>query len=149
MLQLNKSQATNTVAFYPDFPISSSSTEVRFSGSQDYDRSASAWDASVISNVNDTPWVIAEFSGSLLPSASGLYTYDVYELITTQTLLTWNLTNIQWQLANTTWDNAVGPVTSLGGKLTTTRAYISGSDVPVFTQYESPNENGAYITYLG
>ena len=150
MLQLNKSQATNTVAFYPDFPISSSSTEVRFSGSQDYDRSASAWDASVISNVNDTPWVIAEFSGSLLPSASGLYTYDVFELfIVTGSALIWNTKNTQWQLTNVVWNDTTSSVTTVGNKLTTTRAYISGSDVPVFTQYESPNENGAYITYLG
>ena len=46
-------------------------------------------------------------------------------------------------------DNAQNFFGVVGDKLTTTRAFISGSDVPVFTQYESPNENGTYITYLG
>lgn len=146
MLQLSKGLAVNTVTFYPNSSISASITQVRFSGSQDYDRSASSWDANVLSNVADTPYVIAQFSGSVLPSASGLYTYDVFEL-TVGAPLIWNTTNIQWQLANTIWNAAGG--TTIGDKLTTTRAFISGSDVPVFTQYESPNENGAYITYLG
>ena len=146
MLQLSKGLATNIVAFYPDIPISSSATQIRFSGSQDYDRSSSVFDAVVTSNVDETPYIIAEFSGSLLPSASGLFSYDVFELKPGPSPI-WNTTNIQWQLANTIW-NATGSIIT-GSKLTTTRAFISGSDVPVFTQYESPNENGTYITYLG
>jgi hypothetical protein len=146
MLQLNQSQATNTVAFYPDVPITSSATQIKFSGSQDYDRSASFWYANVVSNATVTPWVIAEFNGSLLPDATGLYTYDIYEFIGGVSLI-WNTTNTQWQLTNDIWNIAGGGV--VGEKLVTTRAWISGSDVPVFTQYESPDENGAYITYLG
>jgi hypothetical protein len=146
MLQLSKGLATNIVAFYPDVPISSSVTQIRFSGSQDYDRSSSVFDAVVTSNVDETPYVIAEFSGSLLPSASGLFSYDVFELELGAPLI-WNTTNIQWQLANTIWNAAGGTV--VGDKLVSLRAFNSGSDVPVFTQYESPNENGTYITYLG
>jgi hypothetical protein len=146
MLQLSKGLATNIVAFYPDIPISSSATQIRFSGSQDYDRSSSVFDAVVTSNVDETPYVIAEFSGSLLPSASGLFSYDVFELVP-GTPLIWNTTNTQWQLTNTIWNAAGGTV--VGDKLVSLRAFNSGSDVPVFTQYESPNENGAYITYLG
>lgn len=146
MLQLSKGLATNIVAFYPDIPISSSATQIRFSGSQDYDRSSSVFDAVVTSNVDETPYIIAEFSGSLLPSASGLFSYDVFELALGSPLI-WNTSNIQWQLANTIWNTATGTV--VGDKLVSLRAFNSGSDVPVFTQYESPNENGTYITYLG
>ena len=146
MLQLSKGLATNIVAFYPDIPISSSATQIRFSGSQDYDRSSSVFDAVVTSNVDETPYVIAEFSGSLLPSASGLFSYDVFELEVGAPLI-WNLTNTQWQLTTAVWNTAGGTV--VGDKLVSLRAFNSGSDVPVFTQYESPNENGTYITYLG
>jgi hypothetical protein len=146
MLQLSKGLATNIVAFYPDIPISSSATQIRFSGSQDYDRSSSVFDAVVTSNVDETPYVIAEFSGSLLPSASGLFSYDVFELVLGASLI-WNTTNTQWQLTTTTWNSTGSLVTA--DKLVSLRAFNSGSDVPVFTQYESPNENGTYITYLG
>ena len=146
MLQLSKGLATNIVAFYPDIPISASVTQIRFSGSQDYDRSASIFDAVVTSNVDETPYVIAEFSGSLLPSASGLFSYDVFELEVGAPLI-WNTTNTQWQLTTAIWNIATGIV--VGDKLVSLRAFNSGSDVPVFMQYESPNENGTYITYLG
>jgi hypothetical protein len=146
MLQLNKSLATNIVAFYPDTPISASTTQIRFSGSQDYDRSSSIFDATVSSSVDVTPYVIAEFPGLLLPSASGFYSYDVFELVLGAPLI-WNTTNIQWQLANTTWNATTGTV--VGNKLVSLRAFNSGSDVPVFTQYQSPDENGTYTTYLG
>ena len=149
MLQLSKALATNIVAFYPDIPISASVTQIRFSGSQDYDRSASIFDAVVTSNVDETPYVIAELSGSLLSSASGLFSYDVFELVISNTAsLVWNTTNTQWQLTTTNWNTTSGSLI-IGDKLVSLRAFNSGSDVPVFTQYESPNENGAYITYLG
>ena len=147
MLQLSKNQATNTIAIYPNVAIDSTITTIRLSGSQDYDRSASYVDATIISNPSNTPLVIAQFSGSALPSASGLYTYDIYEIV--PDFLVWNLTAINWNAAPQQWNNATGSAIIIGDKLTTERAWISGSDVPVFTQYESPDENGAYITYLG
>ena len=144
MLQLNKSQTTNTVAFYPDSPISASVIQVRFSGSQDYDRSPTTFDGTVISNVANTPWVISQVSGSSLPAASGFYTLDVYELAID--LLVWNTATIDWEDANTQWQETKS-ITEFD-LLATLRAYNSGSDVPEFTQYVSPNENGAYTTYL-
>lgn len=146
MLQLNKSQTLNTIAFYPDIAVDSSVTLLLLSGSQDYGKSGSSFTAAVTSNPNVTPWVIARFSGSILPNATGFYTYDIYEY-TTGSALIWNLTNTQWQAEATTWD-ASGSVT-IGDKLVTTRAFISGSDVEPITQYVSPDENGAYTVYLG
>jgi hypothetical protein len=146
MLQLNKSQATNTIAFYPDIPLSVSITQIKLSGSQDYGRSGSEFIATVVSNADNTPWVIAQFSGSVLPEATGLYTYEIYELTAGPGLI-WNLTNTQWQVESTIW-NATGSI-GVGDLLVTTRAFISGSDVTPITQYVSPDENGAYTVYLG
>lgn len=143
MLQLNKSQATNTIAFYPDIPLSAGVTQIQLSGSQDYSRTGSVVNANVVSNADTTPWVIAELAGALLPDASGFYTYDIYE-ISPGSSLVWNTTNTQWQLTNTLWNAGTA-----ANKLVTTRALISGSDVTPITQYVSPDENGAYTTYLG
>jgi hypothetical protein len=146
MLQISRNQANNVIAFYPDIVISSGSTYVYLSGSQDYDRNPSVFTAFVLSTASLTPWVIAEFNGNLLPTASGFYTYNIYEFFPGTTLV-WNTTNTQWQLANTLW-NSTGSG-GVGDYLVTTRAFISGSDVTPITQYVSPDENGAYTTYLG
>jgi triosephosphate isomerase len=50
-------------------------------------------------------------------------------------------------MANTTWDDAI--FNKVGDLITTVRAFVSGSDVTPITQYVSPNENGAYTTYIG
>ena len=147
MLQLSKNQATNTVAFYPNALITSSAvTSVYFSGSQDYDRFPSTFTGNIISNYLTTPWVVVEVSGSSLPTPTGFFTYNIYEY-SVGDLYIWNLTNVDWDSLNDTWD-AAGAVT-IGNLLATERAFNSGSDVPVFTQYVSPDENGTYTTYLG
>lgn len=147
MLQLNQSKTTNTVAFYPDTPITSSAiVSVVFSGSQDYDRNPTRFIGDIISNYKTTPWVISEISGSSLPNASGFYTLHIYEGIDDSPYI-WNLTDVAWNLLNETWDNA--NFVRAGEYLATERAFNSGSDVTPITQYVSPNENGAYTTYLG
>ena len=146
MIQLSKNQTTNTVAVLPDTEITGTIVGLRFSGSQDYNRNTASFDGDLISNFDNTDWAIAQISGSTLPSASGLYTFDVIRIIASGPAI-WNTFNEQWQLADTPWDDAM--YFELGEQLTTVRAYNSGSDVPVFTQYQSPNENGFYTTYLG
>jgi len=144
MLQLNKSQTTNTIAFYPNELTTGSL--VYFSGSQDYDKSTSSFAATIISNPLTTPWIVAQVSGSLLPSASGQYTYDVYDL-TIGGALVWNLANTNWNEELTVWNDTSS--ISVGDLISNERAFISGSDVVPVTEYVSPDENGAYITYLG
>jgi hypothetical protein len=146
MLQLSRNQANNVIALYPDITISTGSTYIFLSGSQDYDRNPSSFAAFVLSTASLTPWVIAEFNGNLLPTASGFYTFGVYEYSIGNTLV-WNTTNTQWQLTNVIWNDSSSAV--IGDLLVTTRAFISGSDVTPITQYVSPDENGAYTTYLG
>ena len=146
MLQLSKNQATNTIAIYPEVTPTGSAVGIRLSGSQDYDRNPSVIDGNIVTGPNSSPWVISQLSSSMIPDASGLYTYQVYDLYSSGPPLIWNLTTTQWQLETALWNQGGLLPNQL---LTTVRAYVSGADVPVFTQYESPNENGAYTTYLG
>ena len=144
MLQLNKSQVVNTIAFYPNELIPSGS-DVILSFTQSYSNTVTgSFEANVISIPQDTPYIIANFSGSVLPSASGQYDFDIFEAIAGQAL-TWNLTNIQWQLATSSWDGAA----TKGDLISQERAIISGSDVTPITEYLSPNENARYKVYLG
>jgi len=146
MFQLNKSQDVNTVAFYPNEVIASGSG-VLFVYSQSYSNTVTgSIQASVISNPSNTSWVIAQFSGSLLPSASGQYTFESYELVLSGSAV-WNLDITQWQAAATQWQDAQG--TLLSDLISTDRAIISGSDVEPITEYVSPDDNGRYIVYLG
>ena len=81
MIQLSKNQTTNTVAVLPDTEITGAIVGLRFSGSQDYNRNSTYFDGDLISNFDNTDWAIAQISGSTLPSASGLYTFDVIRII--------------------------------------------------------------------
>ena len=145
MLQLNKSQAVNTIAFYPNIlPGLGSSVLLNFT--QSYSNTVTgSIQANVISNPANTPWVVAQFSGSLLPSASGQYSFYIYELVPAVAI--WNLDVDQWQAANTVWNLASG--SNLADLISEERAIISGSDVTPITEYVSPNENARYKVYLG
>jgi hypothetical protein len=145
MFQLNKSEAVNTIAFYPNELTTGSAVILEYT--QSYSKTVNGnIEADVISNPINTPWIIAQFSGSLLPSASGQYDFNIYELILGAPTI-WNQANIQWQLETDTWDDA-GSNTK-GDLISVERAFISGSDVTPITEYLSPNENARYTVYLG
>ena len=145
MFQLSKGQPVNTIAFYPNELTTGSVVLLEFT--QSYSNTVTgSFTASVISNVADTPYVIAQFSGSSLPSASGQYDFKIFNF-TPALGLVWNTTNIQWQLANTTWE--AGSTAIIGDQISADRAIISGSDVTPITEYLSPNENARYKVYLG
>jgi hypothetical protein len=145
MFQLSKSQAVNTIAFYPNELTTGSVILLEYTQSYSNTVTGSIV-ADVISNPQNTPWVIAQFSGSFLPSASGQYDFKIFDL-TQGSPLIWNTTNTQWQLTITNW-NASGS-TILGDKISEERAIISGSDVTPITEYLSPNENARYTVYIG
>ena len=145
MFQLSKGQPVNTIAFYPNELASGALVFLEFT--QSYSNTVTgSFSASVISNVADTPYVIAQFSGSSLPSASGQYDFKIFNL-TAGGALIWNTTNTQWQLTNTTWNAISSSV--VGDQISADRAIISGSDVTPITEYLSPNENARYKVYLG
>jgi len=145
MFQLSKGQAVNTIAFYPNELTTGSVVFLEFT--QSYSNTVTgSFEATVISNPINTPWIVAQFSGSLLPSASGQYDFKIFDGITVGAPI-WNLTNTQWQLTNTTWDFNGGLVAN--ELISTDRAIISGSDVTPITEYLSQNENARYKVYLG
>jgi hypothetical protein len=146
MLQLNKSEAINTITFYPNEVLPSGSS-ILLTFTQSYSNTVTgSIQADVISNPQDTPYVIATFSGSLLPSASGQYDFKIYELNVGAGAI-WDQTITQWQAMTSTWNNASGSI--LGDLIDNPRAIISGSDVTPITEYVSPNENARYTVYLG
>jgi hypothetical protein len=145
MFQLSKGQPVNTIAFYPNELPSGSNVVLQFTQSYSNTVTGSII-ADVISNPTNTPWVVAQFSGSLLPSASGQYDFKIFDFTPAFGLI-WNTTNTQWQLTNTTWE--AGNPAVIGDQISADRAIISGSDVTPITEYLSPNENARYKVYLG
>ena len=143
MFQLSKGQPVNTIAFYPNELTTGSVVLLEFT--QSYSNTVTgSIQANVISNPINTPWIVAQFSGSLLPSASGQYDFKIFN--TTSPLnLVWNTTNLQWQLANVTWEDSIVATDQISAD----RAIISGSDVTPIIEYLSPNENARYKVYLG
>jgi len=147
MIQLNQSQATNTVALYPDSsynPANPTLIAVKFSGSQDYDRFPTEFTASIYSN--NSPWIVVQLTGSSVPNPSGQYTLQAYQVVSTGPAI-WNTFAEVWNGTTQVWNTAT--YDALGDLITTVRAFVSGSDVTPITQYVSPDEDGAYTTYIG
>ena len=92
-----------------------------------------------------TPRLVFSLNKAQLPSYTGNYTVTVRE--TVGGALIWGTTNQTWSEIQAKWsDSAYGGVPQ---PIDTDRAWVSGSDVPTFTQYTSPDENGAYNIYHG
>jgi len=140
MIQLNKSQAINKVAFYPEVPVSASVVGIRVHYSQDINLNTGSFDGFIDTKLN---WVVADISGSVIPNPSGQYTLNIYGTSTGQ--LVWNLTTQAWDTLSTQWE--VGEVQIQGQQIATERAYISGSNESSLVVYLSPGQAGYYTTY--
>ena len=141
MIQLKKSTATNTLAFYPDVEVSSSITDIRFDYVQDLGKASGSFDGSINSKLN---WIVGTVSGSVLPTPSGQYTLTIKEL-TPGSPLIWGTTDIRWDAADVAWGDASAEAE--GQTLAIERAYIEGGNEVSYTTYNSPNETGTYTTY--
>ena len=143
MLQLNHSASFNTIAVLPSFSANiSNSIVLRFS--QDYDKSVTVVSGSVISNNN---YLIVDIPGSSLPTASGLYTVDIYEGIDENTLV-WSNWTPEWTNLTDTWISYSGSIIALSGSLLDIeRAWVSGTNDVSISQYETGNI--VFYTYNG
>jgi hypothetical protein len=113
---------------------------------QDYDKSSGSLDLTLQNTPNRVdPRLQFRLDRSTLPIYTGNYTITIKEGLVDRR--TWSLTNLLWTGANFKWSDT-DPV-SITTTLDTDRAWISGSNVPSFKQYESPNEIGQYTTYNG
>jgi hypothetical protein len=92
-----------------------------------------------------TPRLVFSIQRASIPQYTGFYTTVIQEGLRK---------DLKWGLADNTWSEIPErwSATYFTGELTVLdndRAWVSGSDVPSFTQYTSPSETGAYTTYHG
>lgn len=148
MLQLNVSSATNSSAVYPDITASAGTTQVALDFTQSYDFSTKA---NVIATLINTPsatnpWLVFQVTGSTLPTASGQYNVDIYQFTPVSTLGTWQAQATLWNATANFWNGAGGAIVKTT-KLSTERAFISGSNGVDTTTYLLPTNGGTYTTY--
>ena len=81
MLQLNRSQAINTNAVYPDVTASVGTTSILLEFTQSYDYSKTTnVTASLANNPSSiNPWLVIQLTGSSVPTASGQYDVNIYQ----------------------------------------------------------------------
>ena len=147
MIQLNKSQATNSNAVYPDNPLTASYTgDIVVELTQSYDQSATIAKGVLINSPGpNVPALVFQIEGDEVPSPSGqyianLYTGNVSDMLCGQA-------DVEWDLTNAKWSDPRAALTDYF--LSQERAYVSGSNEEDITQYVSSNENGTYTTYNG
>lgn len=142
---------SQTIAVWPDTPASSSASNFRMILSDDYDKSSTTIDLSLQNTPTRViPRLVFSLNKSELPSYTGNYTITIQEGTTTVTKnLIWGTTDQTWGEIQAKWGDATYQDSSGFSTIDIDRAWVSGSDVPAFTQYLSPDENGAYSTYHG
>lgn len=141
MIQLKKSNTTNTFAFYPDVEVTSSISALEIEYVQDLGKASGSFEANVSSQKN---WIVGTVAGSSIPTPSGQYTLTI-KRATLLPGLVWGTTNTQWALTDVAWADTTPTVAA--ETLATERAYIEGGNEVTYTTYNSPNETGTYTTY--
>ena len=168
MVNFFKSGLTNTISIYPEsgslyFDNPSGSFEIQLT--QDYDQSVTLLTPTLLNTPTQfSPRLTLQVTTNQVPSYTGLYSLSLKEYLAQQ--LKWIEAHTIWSQTHRIWSQK----DAITGEriLDTDRAFVSGSDVPVFiqyttssqeyiygsgsvipttTQYVSPNEYGAYITY--
>tara|TARA_R110000803_G_scaffold123413_1_gene191351 strand:+ start:4580 stop:5092 length:513 start_codon:yes stop_codon:yes gene_type:complete len=168
MVNFFKENATNTISIYPEssslyYNNDSGSFEIQLT--QDYDQSETSLFPSLLNVPTQfSPRLTLQVSSSEVPSYTGLYSLTLLEYINQQ--IEWAQQNTIWSATHLKWSDI--SYKSGSRTLDIDRAFVSGSDVPVFIQYTtssqeyiygsgsiipatiqyaSPDETGAYITY--
>lgn len=168
MVNFFKTGLTNTISVYPEsgsiyFDNPSGSFEIELT--QDYDQSVSTLSATLLNTPTQfSPRLTLQVLSNQVPSYTGLYSLELKEFLAQQ--LKWIEAHTIWSQTHRKWSqkDAIVGVRILD----IDRAFVSGSDVPTFiqyttssqeyiydcgsvipttTQYVSPDETGAYITY--
>lgn len=111
----------------------------------DLDLSSGSFSVYKINNPNNLSeyLVLQYYSGSGIPTASGQYSYTLFEDL--DTAYRWIDANFLFSSADAgTWG---GSQTGGVSPIDSGRAFVHGTNDPTFTNYTTDNENGAYITY--
>ena len=145
------SSGTQTIAVWPDVTSSlASNPSASFDMvlSNDYSKAETTVELSLINTPTSvTPRLVFSLNKAQLPSYTGNYTITIREQLDVPAI--WGQINVAWTDYDKLWSSATAPGQAGGTTLDTDRAWVSGSDVPTFSQYTSPDETGAYSIYHG
>tara|TARA_R110000803_G_scaffold38300_3_gene82670 strand:- start:1212 stop:1652 length:441 start_codon:yes stop_codon:yes gene_type:complete len=144
MINLIKEGTTNTIAINP--ATASIRTSFDLNLTQDYDLYSSSISLGLIGDDTSVynKYMVFALSSSAIPSASGMYTYQLEE---------YSAFNLKWNTAAENWIDEENEWSDSGGKnlervIDTGRAKIVGTDTPTYGTYTgSASNTGAYITY--
>ena len=148
MLNIYSTRETGSIAIWPATG-SATNANFRMILTNDMNMNSSSFSLSLTgSNPNNLSeyYTFNYFSGSSgLPSASGLYTYDLQDDLGSGQL-TWTQAKQTYSTTQFKWSNYF---TSSGvfQDIDTGRCYLFGTNDPEFTNYVTTNENGTYTTY--
>lgn len=151
MINLIKDGSTNVIAISPATASSYhdiASGSFRLDITQDYNQTSESIDLTKLPPVpvnTANKYLLFSLESSEIPSASGFYSYDLVEGITSTGI--WSTTTETWGLADFKW-NAEGAFTN-DTTIDTGRVKVVGSDVVSFTSYGGGPQNGYYKTYNG
>lgn len=140
---------SQTIAVWPDVTASfagNPSASYEMVATNDYGQQSTRVDLYIQNTpTRVVPRLVFSLNKAQLPSYTGNYTIQIKEGL--GDALIWGQANATWGEIQAKWSatNYVGSLSTLDED----RAWISGSDVPSYTQYSSPNETGAYSIYQG
>ena len=145
MINLIREGTSNTIAINPATASIRSNWDLNLT--QDYDLKSSSISLGAIgSETLDAfdKYMVFGLSSSAIPSASGMYTYELEEYSNTN--LVWGQTYSEWKDEEALWSDSSGK--SSERVIDTGRAKIIGTDTPTYGTYTgSASNKGAYITY--
>lgn len=145
MINFYPSNASTTFTVYPETAsLSYTGSTYSVTLTHDFDNTSGSFDVTKINTPNplSSRLILQYNSGSGIPSASGQYTFQLYEPGISINPI-WGTFNVKFGEANNKWNSSY---TSGSTLIDTDRAYVFGTDEPVFTNYNggSPNRQTTY-----
>jgi len=146
MLNINVNRETGSVLIWPE-SASTAGSEYTLTLTHDMNLVSSSFPVYKINAPDNLSeyLVLQYYSGSGIPTASGQYSFTLDEAIQVATgSYTWGSASLFWKDARFTWE---GNISTGSAPIGSGRAFVEGTNDPLFTKYQSSNEEGEYITY--
>lgn len=145
MVNFYRQNDTNSFSIYPETGSADTSFIVRLT--QDLDLSQKEF---VVGRLNTptrlTDLIVLQSTESAdLPNWTGQYTFELFTR-GEDTPLIWGQTTSTFGSTSYLWSQLIPTVDA---KIDTDRAFVFGSDEPIFKTYITTNEDGSYTTYHG
>lgn len=149
MINLIKDGTSNTFAINPatsSIYQDSTSGSFRLSITQDYDQSSGSLDLTKLSSIPNgyyNNYLLFSVASSLIPSASGNYSYTLVEGIRSTGI--WVQQTETFAQADFKWNDEGGFISDRN--IDTGRLRVVGTDVPSYITYTDADQDGQYTTY--